>query len=162
MAQTTFSVRMDSEVKKQFDEFCSQVGMNTTVAFNLFVRAVLREKRLPFEIALESDPFYSDGNLAHLRRGVAALNEGKGLEHGMIEAPLRNELTVSQVADVLGFSEQHVDGLLDAGRIDFRIADGDRMILRNSLLAYARRLHGANAAVDEMVRLSEEMGLYDD
>ena len=85
MTQTTFSVRMDSEVKKQFDEFCSQVGMNTTVAFNMFARAVLREKRLPFDVTTESDPFYSESNLAHLRRGVAALNSGKGLEHDIIE-----------------------------------------------------------------------------
>ncbi|MGL6196638.1 MAG: type II toxin-antitoxin system RelB/DinJ family antitoxin [Thermoguttaceae bacterium] len=85
MSQTTFSIRMDSDVKKEFDEFCSQVGMNTTVAFNLFARAVLREKRLPFEIAVESDPFYSESNLAHLRRGVAALNDGKGVEYGMVE-----------------------------------------------------------------------------
>ena len=87
MAQTTFSIRMDSEVKEQFDEFCSQVGMNTTVAFNMFVRAVLREKRLPFDVTTESDPFYSERNLAHLRRGVAALNSGKGIEHDIIEVP---------------------------------------------------------------------------
>jgi DNA-damage-inducible protein J len=77
---------MDSEVKEQFDEFCSQVGMDTTVAFNMFVRAVLREKRLPFEVTTESDPFYSESNLAHLRRGVAALDGGKGVEHDLIEA----------------------------------------------------------------------------
>ena len=76
---------MDSEVKKQFDEFCSQVGMNTTVAFNMFVRAVLREKRLPFEVTTESDPFYSESNLAHLRRGVAALSSGKGVERNIFE-----------------------------------------------------------------------------
>jgi len=86
MAQTTFSVRMDSEIKKQFDEFCAQVGMNTTVAFNMFARAVLREKRLPFEVTTDTDPFFSQTNLAHLRRGVAALNSGKGVEHGIIEA----------------------------------------------------------------------------
>ena len=87
MSQTTFSVRMDPEVKEQFEEFCSQVGMNTTVAFNMFVRAVLREKRLPFDVTTESDPFYSESNLAHLRRGVAALNSGKGIEHGIVEVP---------------------------------------------------------------------------
>ena len=85
MPQTTFSVRMDSEVKEQFDEFCSQAGMNTTVAFNMFARAVLREKRLPFEVTMESDPFYSESNLAHLRRGLTALNNGQGVEHGIIE-----------------------------------------------------------------------------
>jgi len=87
MAQTTFSVRMDSEIKKQFDEFCSQVGMNASTAFNMFARAVLREKRLPFDVTTESDPFFSESNLAHLRRGVAALNSGKGIEHDIIEIP---------------------------------------------------------------------------
>jgi len=85
MAQTTFSVRMDSDVKKQLDDFCAQVGMNTTVAFNLFARAVLRERRLPFEITTETDPFYSESNIAHLRRGVSALNSGKGVERDIIE-----------------------------------------------------------------------------
>lgn len=85
MAQTTFSVRMDSEVKNQFDEFCFQVGMNTTVAFNMFARAVLRERRLPFDITTDSDPFYSESNLAHLRRGIASLNAGKGIERDIIE-----------------------------------------------------------------------------
>ena len=91
MSQTTFSVRMDSEVKEQFDEFCSQVGMNTSVAFNMFVRTVLRERRFPFEVttdvSAESDPFYSESNLAHLRRGIAALNSGKGIERDLIEVP---------------------------------------------------------------------------
>ena len=85
MPQTTFSVRMDSEVKRQLDDFCANVGMNTTVAFNMFARAVLREKRLPFDVTTESDLFYSDSNLAHLRRGVAALNAGKGVEHNIVE-----------------------------------------------------------------------------
>jgi len=42
---------MDPDVKKSFDEFCASVGMNTSTAINLFARAVLREKRLPFEVA---------------------------------------------------------------------------------------------------------------
>jgi DNA-damage-inducible protein J len=76
---------MDTEVKKQFDDFCHQVGMNTSTAFNMFVRAVLRERRLPFDVTTEADPFYSESNLAHLRRGIAALNSGKGVEHDIIE-----------------------------------------------------------------------------
>jgi DNA-damage-inducible protein J len=87
MTQTTFSVRIDAEVKKQFDAFCSDVGMNASTAFNMFARAVLREKRLPFDVTTQADPFYSESNLAHLRRGVAALNAGLGVEHEIVEAP---------------------------------------------------------------------------
>ena len=85
MSQTTFSIQMDAEVKKQFDDFCSQIGMNTTTAFNMFARAVLREKRLPFDVTTESDPFYSESNQAFLREAVAALNAGKGVVHELIE-----------------------------------------------------------------------------
>ena len=32
-----------------------------------------------------SDPFYSDSNMAHLRRGIEALNSDKGTEHELID-----------------------------------------------------------------------------
>ena len=50
MAQATFSVRMDEDLKRQFDTLCEEFGMNTTTAFNIFARAVVRERRIPFEI----------------------------------------------------------------------------------------------------------------
>ncbi len=40
-------------------------------------------KRIPFDVSV--DPFYSESNMAHLRRGVEALNAGKGVEHDIIE-----------------------------------------------------------------------------
>lgn len=50
MAQATFSVRMDETLKKQFDMLCQEFGMNTTTAINVFARAVVRQRRIPFEI----------------------------------------------------------------------------------------------------------------
>ena len=50
MAQATFSVRMEEDLKRQFDALCEEFGMNTTTAFNIFARAVVRERRIPFEI----------------------------------------------------------------------------------------------------------------
>ena len=50
MAQATFSVRMDESLKKQFDNLCQDFGMNTSTAINVFARAVVRERRIPFEI----------------------------------------------------------------------------------------------------------------
>jgi addiction module RelB/DinJ family antitoxin len=50
MAQATFSIRMDEGLKKQFDSLCADFGMNATTAFNVFARAVVRERRIPFEI----------------------------------------------------------------------------------------------------------------
>ncbi len=50
MALSTFSVRMDESLKQQFDHLCSEFGMNATTAINVFARAVVRERKIPFEI----------------------------------------------------------------------------------------------------------------
>ena len=54
MALATFSVRMDENLKKQFDIICSEFGMNATTAVNVFARAVVRERKIPFEIQATS------------------------------------------------------------------------------------------------------------
>lgn len=51
MPMSTFSVRMDEKLKTELDELCAQFGMNTSTAINIFARAVVRERRIPFEIA---------------------------------------------------------------------------------------------------------------
>lgn len=51
MAQATFSVRMDEGLKAQFDSLCQEFGMNTSTAINVFARAVVRQRRIPFEIS---------------------------------------------------------------------------------------------------------------
>lgn len=51
MAQATFSVRMDENLKEQFDSLCRDFGMNMTTAITVFARAVVRQRRIPFEIS---------------------------------------------------------------------------------------------------------------
>lgn len=48
MAQATFSVRMDEDLKQQFDVLCSQFGMNMSTAINIFARAVVYQRRIPY------------------------------------------------------------------------------------------------------------------
>ncbi len=50
MEQSTLSVRVDSNDKKCFELFCSNTGMNVSTAINMFIKAVLREQKLPFEV----------------------------------------------------------------------------------------------------------------
>jgi len=86
MGQTTLSIRMDEDIKKRFDTFCADVGMNVTVAVNMFARAVLREKRIPFEITGNDDPFYSIKNQRRLREAMDQLESGGGTARELIEA----------------------------------------------------------------------------
>lgn len=50
MAQSAVTVRIDSEMKSQFDELCEQFGMSANTAFNIFVKAVIRSRSIPFTI----------------------------------------------------------------------------------------------------------------
>ena len=50
MAAVNVTVRVDEDVKKEFDAFCDNVGMNITTAFNMFMRATLRTRQLPFQV----------------------------------------------------------------------------------------------------------------
>lgn len=49
---TNISIRMDSELKAQADELFTELGMNLSTAFNIFVRQSLRDGGIPFIISL--------------------------------------------------------------------------------------------------------------
>ena len=55
MAQTAFTVRMDSDTKKRFDELCKDFGMSANTAFNVFARTVVKQERIPFEVESERE-----------------------------------------------------------------------------------------------------------
>lgn len=85
MAQTSVSVRMDENLKKEFEKFCDETGMNITTAVNIFAKTVVREQRIPFEI--ETDQFYSKKNQEYLAKVIAEIKNGtaKLEEHTLIE-----------------------------------------------------------------------------
>lgn len=49
--------------------------MNASVAVNLFVKVVLREHRIHFEIASSDHPFYGEVNQARLKMSMDQLNQ---------------------------------------------------------------------------------------
>ena len=53
MANTNINIRMDTDLKKQFEAFCADMGMTMTTAFNIFAWKAVREYRIPFEISGE-------------------------------------------------------------------------------------------------------------
>ncbi len=50
MAQIAMTVRMDSQQKALFDNLCEQFGMSANAAINVFVKAVIRTRSIPFSI----------------------------------------------------------------------------------------------------------------
>ena len=52
MAQGSLTIKLDNETKKEFNEFCEEIGINMTTAINMFIKKVIKEQRIPFELSL--------------------------------------------------------------------------------------------------------------
>lgn len=55
MALSTVTIRVDNTLKDQFNNLCGQFGLSNTAAYTLFMKAVVRERRIPFDIRIDSD-----------------------------------------------------------------------------------------------------------
>ena len=53
MAQTTMTFRVDDSLKKDFDKLCDEFGLSNTAALTIFMKTMVRERRIPFEIRTE-------------------------------------------------------------------------------------------------------------
>lgn len=89
MTTTNFSVRMDSDIKKQCEELYGELGVNLTTAINVFLRQSLRAGGFPFAVRLnqpnsktisallEAEKISKDPNVKHYSDVEEALRELK-------------------------------------------------------------------------------------
>ena len=55
MAQATITIRVEPTLKKNFDALCEEFGLSVSSAINIFMKAVVREKKIPFEIKKDTE-----------------------------------------------------------------------------------------------------------
>ena len=48
----TLTINTDEKTAENFYAFCEELGLDMSTAINLFMKACLREKRIPFELSL--------------------------------------------------------------------------------------------------------------
>ena len=76
--------------------------------------------------------------------------------------PERSELTTKQAAEVLGVSRPFLIRILESGEIPYRKIGRHRRVLMKDVLAYKETMQvKRRAALDEMVKLTEDTGGYD-
>ena len=76
---TTITTRVDKKDKTLFDAFCESVGLTTSSAINMFIKATIREGEIPFKI--KADPFYSKSNQSLLKKSIKEMEETGGTIH---------------------------------------------------------------------------------
>ncbi|MBQ4557901.1 MAG: type II toxin-antitoxin system RelB/DinJ family antitoxin [Clostridia bacterium] len=84
MTYENISVRVDSDTKKQFHSFCLSVGLNPTTAITMYIKKVINEHRIPFEISnninISNDHEYFNERMVEiLLKAKEQVESGKGL-----------------------------------------------------------------------------------
>jgi DNA-damage-inducible protein J len=74
---STVTFRLDRALKQQADQVLDDMGINMTTALTVFVKAMVRQARIPFPV--EADPFYSSANQARLGETIAKAERGEAL-----------------------------------------------------------------------------------
>ena len=54
MALSTMTVRLDSQMKQQFDALCQEFGLSSNAAINVFVNQVVRSRSIPFKVTVNT------------------------------------------------------------------------------------------------------------
>lgn len=77
MAQSVnVNFRMDAQLKKNLEEIGQRMGMNLTTMLTICCKKIEQERRIPFDITADPDPFYSESNVRYLKSKLDALNAG--------------------------------------------------------------------------------------
>ena len=77
MPSANINIRMDSDLKNQFEDFCKDVGLTMTAAFNVFAKKAVSEQRIPFSIGRDLPNQETLKALAEVKRMKTDPNYGK-------------------------------------------------------------------------------------
>ena len=80
---TNITIRINAMDKKNFKRFCESIDMDVSTVINIFIKNILRESKLPFEV----EPFYNEINMNYINSQIEEVESGKAkfIEHDLIE-----------------------------------------------------------------------------
>lgn len=136
----------------------SEIARVATQRFEPFVR---EQKPLQVRIveAENQEPLLLPAGAVALLKDIL---EAMAAGHSITMIPHHAELTTMEAADILNVSRPYLIKLLESGEIRFRRVGTHRRIMMEDLMAYKKESERqSRAAMDELVALSEELGLYD-
>lgn len=81
---------MDKNLKLQVEALLDDMGLNMSTAVNLFAKAIVNQRRIPFDIVASDnveidDEFYSESNIKYLKEAAARMDAGHFSVHELIE-----------------------------------------------------------------------------
>lgn len=83
MTQSNISIRIDDNLKQKFDNLCEEFGLTMSTAINIFVRTVVREQRIPFEISMNNPNSETIKAIEEVENGVGLSKKFNSVEDAM-------------------------------------------------------------------------------
>ncbi|WP_367342080.1 type II toxin-antitoxin system RelB/DinJ family antitoxin [Limosilactobacillus sp.] len=78
------TARMDPELKHEAEDLLNDMGLNFSVWITLATKALVNEKKIPFEV--KASPFYSDENMKVLEKRYNEYKHNKHIsKHDLLE-----------------------------------------------------------------------------
>lgn len=68
MSQSKIKFKIDKELKKELNKICEEIGIPLNVAFTIFAKKLVRERKIPFEV--NTNPFYNKKNFKRLKKSI--------------------------------------------------------------------------------------------
>lgn len=82
----TVSIRLEDHDYDLLNDVLKSMGQTKQTFYETYTKTVLRLRKIPFTIEAEADPFYSEENMAVLKRRIADMKAGRNAsEHELIE-----------------------------------------------------------------------------
>jgi len=78
MAQINVNIRMDDELKQEFESLCRDLGLTMTAAFTVFAKTAVRRQRIPFEISRDIPNAETKAAMEEVRAMRKDPSSGKG------------------------------------------------------------------------------------
>ena len=79
MKDTKITARMDPELKNKAEELLADMGLNFSVWINIATKALVNERKIPFEV--KASPFYSNENMNVLKTRYEEYKKGTSISH---------------------------------------------------------------------------------
>ena len=84
MAQ--LNMKVNDDVKRAAEIACKDIAMSMSTAINIFLGKLGKERRIPFEVTADPDPFYSQENQLRLKKAISDMKAGRNTAvHELIE-----------------------------------------------------------------------------
>lgn len=91
MATTNLNIRIDKNIKDQAEEIFNELGLNMTTAVNMFLRTVIREQGIPFELKLDVP---NETTVAAIEEGRKMMSDSSAPRYSSMDA-LKEALEVN-------------------------------------------------------------------